>query len=94
MNTLVLTGVSDDLQRMLAQRASANRRSVEEEALCCLQITIAQDEAVLGSIPEARWQEVERSLGEAFAETPTEFTEADRNKYRDLARGYLHPQKS
>ena len=94
MNTLMLTGVSDDLQRLLAQRAAVNRRSVEEEALCCLQITIAQDEAVLSSIPEARWQEIERSLGEALVETPTEFTEADRNKYRDLARGYLHSQKS
>ena len=58
MNTLMLTGVSDDLQRLLAQRAAANRRSVEEEALCCLQIAIAQDEAVLSSMPEARWQEL------------------------------------
>ena len=45
MNTLLLTGVSDDLRQTLAERAAANRRSIEEEALCCLQITVAQDEA-------------------------------------------------
>ncbi len=94
MNTLVLTGVSDDLQRSLAERAAANRRSIEEEAVCCLQITIAEDEALLASVPEARWKEIEKSLDEALSEVPTEFTEEDRNKYRDLARGYLHSQKS
>ena len=94
MNTLVLTGVSDDLQRMLAERAAANRRSIEEEAVCCLQIAIAEGEALLASVPAARWKEIEKSLDEALSEIPTEFTEEDRNKYRDLARGYLHSQKS
>jgi plasmid stability protein len=89
MNTLTVTGISDELHRKLAERAAANRRSIEEEVLCCVRISIEQDEALLHSIPDERWKEIERSLGEALRETPTEFTEADKQKYRDLARGYL-----
>lgn len=89
MNTLTVTGISDELHRKLAERASANRRSIEEEALCCLQISIAQEEAILHSISDERWQEIEKSLDEAFRETPTNFTEADKQRYRDLARDYL-----
>jgi plasmid stability protein len=89
MKTLTVTGIDDELHRKLAERAAANQRSMEEEALCCLRMTIAQDEAILNSIPEERWKEIEKSLGEALRETPTEFTEADKQKYRDLARGYL-----
>jgi hypothetical protein len=94
MNTLTLTGISDELQRKLAERATANRRSIAEEALYCLRVSIEHGEALLDSIPEKRWREMEVSLDEALRETPTEFTEKDREKYRDLARGYLPSKKS
>ncbi len=89
MNTLTVGGISDELHRKLAERASANHRSIEEEALCCLQVSVAQDEATLHSISDERWRKIERSLDEAFQETPSDFTEVDRQRYRDLARGYL-----
>jgi plasmid stability protein len=93
MNTLTLTGISDELQQKLAKRAAANQRSVEEEALCCVRMAIETDEAALNSVSDSRWKEIETSLSEALRETPTAFTEKDREKYRELARGYLHSQK-
>jgi plasmid stability protein len=87
MNTLTLTGISDELQRKLTERAAASRRSIEEEALCCLRLTLETEEAILNSIPEDRWKEVEQSLCDSIHDRGTPLTKADLQRYRDLARG-------
>jgi plasmid stability protein len=87
MKTLTINRIDDELHRKLAERAAANQRSMEEEALCCLRITIAQDEALLNSIPEEQWKEIERSLCDSIHDRGTPLTEADFARYRDLARG-------
>ena len=87
MNTLTVTGISDELQRKLAERAAANRRSIEEEVLCCLQITIEQEEALLTSIPDDQWKKIEQSLCDSIHDRGTPLTKADLERYRDLARG-------
>jgi plasmid stability protein len=85
--------VSDTLHGRLAARAAAHQRSIEDEIRSCLELAL-QDDAAVDAIPEARWQEIETSLDAALRETPSDFTEQDREKYRDLARGYLSSQKS
>ena len=87
MNTLTLTGISDELQRKLVERAAANQRSIEEETLCCVRLTIETEEAVLNSIPEDRWKEIEQSLCDSIDDPGTPLTKADMDRYRDLARG-------
>jgi plasmid stability protein len=87
MSTLTIPAVSDELRRKLAERAQANHRSVEAEALCCLQEAIETEELLLGAIPGERWNEIERSVCETIHDRGTPLTDDDFQRYRDLARG-------
>jgi plasmid stability protein len=87
MNTITLRNVSDELLESLKRRAEANHRSVEAEALVCLQITVAQEESILNAIPEKQWKQIEQSLCETIHDRGTPLTKADLDHYRDLVRG-------
>ena len=87
MSTLTIPAVSDELHRKLVERAQANHRSVEAEALCCLQEVIEAEDALLAAIPGQRWNEIERSVCETIHDRGTPLTDGDFQRYRDLARG-------
>jgi plasmid stability protein len=86
MKTLTLSSLSDGLHLKLAERAAANHCSVEEEAVRCLQLSV-EDEALLDNIPAQRWEAIETSLVAALRETPSDLTDEDSQRYRNLARG-------
>lgn len=58
MSTLTLKNVPEDLHRRLKERAARNRRSVEDEALRCLDEAVAapplDDEAFLEEVRLSR----------------------------------------
>ena len=87
MNTVTISTVSDELHRKLTARAAANHRSVEDEALCCLQTTIETDEDLLEAIPAGRWDEIERSVCGTIHDRGTPLTDADFQRYQEMTRG-------
>ncbi len=87
MSKLTIPDLSEDLLRMLAARAKANHRSIEEEALCCMRVALETEEEALNSIPPETWAEVERSVCDTIQERGTPLTNADFKRYRDIARG-------
>ena len=90
MNTLTLTGIRDELHHKLVERAAANHRSIEEEAECCLQISLFSDELPEAALPESRWREIEESLIEGVKAPATEFTAENWDRFRDYACGQTH----
>ena len=87
MNTVTIPAVDDALLNKLVERAKANHRSVEAEALCCLQEAIEMDEDSLNGIPAEQWDESERSVCETIHDRGTALTAADFDRYRGVARG-------
>ena len=87
MNTLTIPDLNDELHRKLAERARANRRSIEAEAACCLREAIEMDEQTLNAIPPEQWSEIERSVFETIHDRGTPLTDADFQRYREMARG-------
>jgi plasmid stability protein len=87
MSTLTLSILDDELHRKLVERAKLNHRSVEAEAVCCLQAALETDEAVLAAIPAESWSEIERSVCETIHDQGTPLTDSDFQRYRDQARG-------
>ena len=87
MNALTITDLSEELRRKLGERAQANHRSIEDEALCCLRSCIEQDEEALNAIPSIEWNTLEQSVCETIHERGTPLTDADFQRYREMARG-------
>ncbi len=84
---MIIPSVSDELHRKLKERAAANHRTVEDEVVCCLQATLEADEDLQHSIPASRWDEIERSVCETIHDRGTPLTDADFQRYREMARG-------
>lgn len=82
-----LPNVGEELHRKLARRAAANHRTVEAEALCCLREAIEMDETLMDSVPQGEWVEIEQSVCETIHDRGTPLTDADFQRYRELARG-------
>jgi plasmid stability protein len=89
--TLTIPDLSEELHRKLTERARINQRSIEDEALCCLREAIEQDEEVLNSIPSDSWAKIERSVCETIHDRGTPLTDADFQRYREMARGRNRP---
>ena len=87
MSTLTLSTLDDELHQKLVERAKVNHRSIEDEAICCLQEAIESDEEAINAIPSGAWTEIERSVCETIHDRGTPLTEADFQRYRDKARG-------
>jgi plasmid stability protein len=87
MSALTIPQVNDTLRRKLEERARTNHRSVEDEALCCLQEAVDGDEEILNSIPADRWKEIEDSVAETIHDRGTALFDADFQRFRELARG-------
>jgi plasmid stability protein len=87
MNTLTIQNVDAELHRKLAERAKANDRSLEDEALCCLQEVIELDEELLNAISPEQWDDVERTISETIEDQGTPLTASDFQRYREMARG-------
>ena len=87
MSTLTIPAVSDELHRKLVERANANHRSIEAEALCCLQESIETDDESLKAIPSESWAEIERSVCDTIHDRGTPLTAADFERYKEMARG-------
>ncbi len=87
MSTLTISAVDDELRRKLAERAKANHRTIEAEALCCLQAVVAADDDALAAISAESWKAIEQSVCDSIHEQGTPLTEADFQRYRGLARG-------
>lgn len=87
MNTVTIPDVGEELHRKLAERAKANNRSIEDEALCCVRVALEMDDEVLNSIPTETWTEVERSICDTIHDGGTPLTNADFDRYRKMARG-------
>ena len=87
VNALTIPDVSESLHRKLAERAKANQRSIEQEALCCLQEAIEADEELLNSIPSGEWAQIEQSVCETIHDRGTPLTNADFQRYREMASG-------
>ncbi len=87
MNTLTLSTLDDQLHRKLVERAKINHRSVEDEAICCLQEAIESDEEAINAIPSGAWTEIERSVCETIQDRGTPLTDADFQRYREKTRG-------
>ncbi len=87
MNTVTISTMSDALHRRLTERAAANHRTIEDEALCCLQAAIHEDEERLSAIPPGRWAEVERSISETIQDRGTPWTDSDFQRHLEMARG-------
>lgn len=87
MNTITIPDLDDELHRKLAERAKANHRSIEDEALCCVRVALEADDEALNSIPAETWAEVERSICETIHDRGTPLTDADFKRYREMARG-------
>ena len=47
MATLTLKNIPDDLHRRLRERAARNRRSLDDEALACLEAALTEDRDTL-----------------------------------------------
>ena len=55
MATLTLKNISDDLHTCLRERAARNRRTLDAEALACLEATLTQEtETLLARIRDRR----------------------------------------
>lgn len=87
MSTLTLSKLDDELHRKLVERAKINHRSIEDEAICCLQEAIEADDAAINSIPSEKWSKIEQSVCETIHDRGTPLTDADFQRYRDKARG-------
>jgi plasmid stability protein len=87
MNTLTISAMSDELHRRLVERAETNHRSVEDEALCCLLAAVETDDELVNAIPAGQWGEIERSVCETIHDRGTPLTDADFQRYREMARG-------
>lgn len=87
MSTITLSTLDDELHRKLVERAKINHRSVEDEAICCLQEAIAMDEGAINAIPSETWSEIERSVCDTIHDCGTPLTDADFQRYREKARG-------
>jgi coenzyme F420-reducing hydrogenase gamma subunit len=85
MKTITLPNVSEALHRKLEARAQAHHRTVEEEAVRCLEELIETDEALLAAIPRKRWERIEEALVLALHDSASDLTQADLARYRDLA---------
>jgi plasmid stability protein len=88
MSALTIRDMNETLHRKLAERAKLNHRSIEDEALCCLQEAIEADEDLLNSIPSAQWKEIERSVADTIHDRGTPLSDADFQRYREQARGH------
>jgi plasmid stability protein len=87
MSTLTLSTLDDALHRKLVERAKLNHRSIEDEAICCLQEAIESGEEAINAIPSGAWNEIERSVCETIHDHGTPLTDADFQRYRDKVRG-------
>lgn len=87
MTTLTIPAINEDLRRKLAERAKANQRSIEDEALCCLRAAVEFDENALNAIPPGEWANIERSVCETIHDRGTPLTDEDFQRYREIARG-------
>jgi plasmid stability protein len=88
MSTLTLRFESEDLLRRLRSRAAANQRSIEDEAMCCLQATLSEEDELLSSVPDDAWSAIERSVCETLHDRGTPLTDDDFARYRERARGH------
>jgi plasmid stability protein len=91
MTTLTIPAVNDALHRKLAERAQANHRTIEAEALCCLVETLEAEASALAAIPANTWAEIEQSVCETMHDQGTLMTDGDFQRYRELARGRNRP---
>jgi plasmid stability protein len=91
MNTLTIPAVNDALHAKLAERAHANHRTIEAEALCCLMETIEAEEKALEAIPASTWAEIEQSVCDSIHDRGTPLTDGDFQRYREQARGRNRP---
>lgn len=87
MKTITLHEVSDSLLYKLEKRAAANHRTLEAEALMCLQVVVETEEGLIESIPTQRWADIERSVCETIHDKGTPLSEADFERYRGMIRG-------
>jgi len=88
MKTITLRGVSESLHEKLETRARLHHRTVEQEALRCLEELIQADEFALKEVSDQSWPVIEQSLVAALNDASSEFSEADLRRYRDLAKGH------
>lgn len=91
MKTITLSEVSDALHSKLEARAKSHGCTVEEEALHRLQKSVQDEELVLAGIPAEKWPQIEESLVMALNDSASEMTEADIERYRQLAQGNVEP---
>jgi plasmid stability protein len=87
MKTITLREVSDSLLHKLEERAAANHRTVEAEALTCLRVVVETDDDLIESIPAGQWAEIEQSVCDTIHDRGTPLTEADLERYKGMARG-------
>ncbi len=87
MSILTLSTLNDGLHQKLVDRAKLNHRSVEDEAICCLQEVIESDDEAINAIPSGAWAEIERSVCETIQDRGTPLTDADFQRYREKTRG-------
>ena len=87
MSILTLSTLNDGLHQKLVDRAKLNPRSVEDEAICCLQEVIESDDEAINAIPSGAWAEIERSVCETIQDRGTPLTDADFQRYREKTRG-------
>ena len=86
MNTITLQDVTEELLERLRVRAQANGRSMEAEAMACLE-AMTEAEEIEATISDDRWPEIEQSLVEGLKKPATQFTEQDWQHFRKMARG-------
>lgn len=87
MKTITLREVSDSLLRKLEERAAVNQRTVEAEALSCLEVVIETEEELIGSIPGELWNDIEGSVCDSIHDIGMPLTDTDFKRYREIARG-------
>jgi plasmid stability protein len=87
VKTLTISDISEELCRRLAERAEANHRSIEDEALCCLRSAIESDDDALNAISDREWAQIEQSVCDTIHERGTPLTDTDFQRYREIARG-------
>jgi plasmid stability protein len=88
MHTVTIPDISDDLHRQLEERARTNHRTVADEARHCLEAALAEEAALLDAISTSEWGVIEDSVAGTLHDRGTPLTEADFQRYRELARGH------
>ena len=91
MNALVIPDISEALHHKLCERAKVNHRSIEAEALSCLEAVVETDDALLDAVPAGAWTDIEQSVCATIQDRGTPLTATDFQRYQELARGRNRP---